>query len=155
MTSMTSLNKVVELAEKRRDAALSALAQQQREMAMAQAQLDQLENYAGEAQQRWAGRTGAQLDASLLHHHRQFMDKIRHAVDFQRSVISNKQAHIDRCQTAVHAAERDVAGLKKYVERQMSAREATQRKREQKATDEMAMNVYLRQLRANNEGART
>ncbi|GAA6143251.1 flagellar export protein FliJ [Hydrogenophaga sp. 5NK40-0174] len=154
MTSMTSLNKVVDLAEKRRDAALSALAQQQREMAMAQAQLDQLESYSAEAQQRWAGRTGVQLDASLLHHHRHFMDKIRHAVEFQRSVIGNKQAQIDRCQIAVHAAERDVAGLKKYVERQLSAQELSRRKREQKDTDEMAMNVYLRQMRANSEGAR-
>lgn len=154
-TNMNSLQKVVELAEKRRDAALSTLAQQQRELSMAQAQMEQLENYATEAQQRWAGRTGVQLDAALLHHHRQFMDKIRHAMDFQRSVLSNKEAHIERCQAAVHAAERDVAGLRKYIERQMDAIEAKRRRSEQKSTDEMAMNVYLRQLTQNPQGART
>lgn len=153
-TNLNSLSKVVELAETRRDAALSALAQQQRELSMAQAQMEQLETYAVEAQQRWAGRTGIQLDAALLHHHRQFMDKIRHAIEFQRSVLANKEAHIERCQAAVHAAERDVAGLRKYVERQMDAIEAKRRRAEQKNTDEMAMNVFLRQANLNSEGVR-
>ena len=50
MTTIQTLNKVVEIAERRRDVALAALAQLQREMQIAQDQMDQLEAYALEAQ---------------------------------------------------------------------------------------------------------
>jgi len=49
-TAIQTLNKVVELAHKRRDEALAKLAQLRREMAQAQDQMQQLQTYADEAQ---------------------------------------------------------------------------------------------------------
>jgi len=43
MTAIQTLNKVVELAEKRRDEALGHLAQLRRELQLAQEQMDQLQ----------------------------------------------------------------------------------------------------------------
>ncbi|MBA4263009.1 MAG: flagellar export protein FliJ, partial [Comamonadaceae bacterium] len=73
MTAIQTLHKVVEIAEKRRDEARAALAQQQRELQIAQDQMQQLQTYAQEAQSRWSARSSSGVDATQLFHHRQFM----------------------------------------------------------------------------------
>lgn len=145
MTQLQTLHKVVELAEKRRDEALGALAQNRREFAAAQDQMDQLASYAQEAQARWTARSAVGVDAALLMHHRQFMHKIDHAMEFQRSVLSDRQQQIDRAQEQVHATERDLAGLRKFTERKQQAIDHKAQRQEQKQTDEMALSIHLRQ----------
>ena len=144
MTTIQTLNKVVEIAERRRDVALAALAQLQREMQVAQDQMDQLENYALEAQTRWQARTAAGVDAALLHHHRQFMAKIEHAIEFQRGVLRSREDMIEQHQDQVRVAERDLAGLRKFTERKLQAQAQVQQRREQKQTDELALSIHLR-----------
>ncbi|GLS15437.1 MULTISPECIES: flagellar export protein FliJ [Hydrogenophaga] len=154
MTPIHTLNKVVELAEKRRDEAVGKLAQQQREMQAAQDQMNQLQSYALEAQARWTTRCQQGVDAQFLFHHRQFMQKIDHAIAFQEGVLSSRQELIDSCQQQVIAAERDVAGLRKYAERQQHALQQRAQRQEQKATDEMALSIHLRQSLASFHGVR-
>ena len=97
MSNIQTLNKVVELAEKRRDEALSALGQLQRERQVASEQMQQLQTYANEAQQRWNARcTSTGVDAALLHHHRQFMQKIDHAMEFQRGVLAQRVSQLEQ-----------------------------------------------------------
>lgn len=144
-TAIQTLNKVVELANKRRDEALAHMAQLQREMAQAQDQMQQLQTYADEAQARWSQRSSTGVDANVLHHHRQFMHKIDHAMDFQRGVLGQRQAQIDQAQQQVHAAERDLAGLRKYTDRKVQAMLHSAQRQEQKQTDEMALTIHLRQ----------
>jgi flagellar FliJ protein len=146
MSDIKTLHKVVDLAEKRRDEARASLAQQQRELQIANDQLQQLQTYAQEAQQRWLARgTSTGVDAQQLLHQRQFMDKIDHALEFQRGVISNREGLIERCQQQLIAAERDVAGLRKYTERKLQLAQQQAQRQEQKATDEMALSIHLRQ----------
>lgn len=148
MTTIQTLNKVVEIAERRRDVALAALAQLQREMQTAQDQMDQLEAYALEAQTRWQSRTHNGVDAALLHHHRHFMQKIEHAIDFQRGVLRSREDMIEQHQEQVRVAERDLAGLRKFTERKLQALAQVQQRRDQKQTDEMALAMHLRQALA-------
>lgn len=145
MTQLQTLHKVVEIAEKRRDEALAALAQQQRELTTAQDQMDQLQAYAQEAEARWAARSAVGVDAALLMHHRQFMHKLHHAMDFQGSVLGERQQQIDRAQAQVHATERDLAGLRKFTDRKQQAIDHKAQRQEQKHTDEMALTIHLRQ----------
>ncbi len=145
MTQLQTLHKVVELAEKRRDEALGVLAQNRRELAAAQDQMDQLQAYAQEAEARWTTRSAVGVDATLLMHHRQFMHKIHHALDFQRSVIGERNQQIDRAQEQVHATERDLAGLRKFTDRKQQAIDHKAQRQEQKYTDEMALSIHLRQ----------
>ena len=42
-------------------------------------------------------------------------------------------------------AERELAGLRRFTEKQVEALQKQAQRREQKASDEMALNVYLRQ----------
>ena len=143
-TSLETLGRVVELALKRRDEALAALAGLQREFAQAQDQMDQLQAYAQEAEQRWAVRSATGVDGALLMHHRQFMAKIDHAIDFQRRVVDDRQALVGRGQAAVHEAERDLAGLRKFADRKQEAIDLRTLRRDQKSNDEMALNIHRR-----------
>lgn len=145
MTQLQTLHKVVEIAEKRRDEALGVLAQKQREQQAAQGQMDQLQAYAQEAEARWKARGAAGVDAALLMHHRQFMHKIHHAMDFQQSVLSERQQQIDQAQAQVHEAERDLAGLRKFTDRKQQAIDQKAQRQDQKQTDEMALTIHLRQ----------
>jgi flagellar FliJ protein len=157
MTTIQTLNKVVEIAEKRRDEALGALGRMQRELQGAQDQMDQLQTYAREAEQRWAVRAAIGIDTALLMHHRQFMAKIDHALDFQRGVLRERMDIIERCQGEVHVCERDVASLRKFTERKQLAVQHRVQRQDQKNTDEMALAIHLRQrlARAQQEGIRT
>lgn len=145
MTQLQTLHKVVDIAEKRRDDALGALARKQRELQAAQNQMDQLAAYAQEAEARWAARSAVGVDAALLMHHRQFMQKIHHAMEFQRSVLSEHQQQIDQAQAQVHLAERDLAGLRKFTDRKQQAIDLKVQRQDQKQTDEMALTIHLRQ----------
>jgi flagellar FliJ protein len=149
-TAIQTLNKVVELAHKRRDEALARLAQLQREMAQAEDQMQQLQTYADEAQARWSQRSSTGVDANVLHHHRQFMQKIDHAMDFQRGVLGQRQTQLDQGQQQVHVAERDLAGLRKYTDGKVQALLQRAQREEQKQTDEMALAIHLRQRLAQN-----
>ncbi|OYX70942.1 MAG: hypothetical protein B7Y95_14065, partial [Rhizobiales bacterium 32-66-11] len=60
--------------------------------------MDQLQSYAQEAEQRWAVRSAAGVDGTLLMHHRHFMAKIDHALDFQRGVLRERMELIERAQ---------------------------------------------------------
>lgn len=155
MSSIQTLNKVVDLAEKRRDDAVTALGRLQRELQMAREQMQQLEAYADEAQQRWVARGATGVDATMLHHHRQFMQKIDHAMEFQRGVLADREELIERAQSQVYAAERDLAGLRKYTERKQQALDLRNLRQEQKATDEMALTIHLRQRLAQAQGLRS
>ncbi len=143
--AIQTLNKVVELAHKRRDEALAKLAQLRREMAQAQDQMQQLQSYADEALQRWSQRSSVGVDAQVLQHHRQFMQKIDHAMEFQRGVLGQRQAQLDQAQQQVHVAERDLAGLRKYTDGKVQALLQRAQREEQKQTDEMALTIHLRQ----------
>lgn len=145
MTAMQTLHKVVELAEKRRDEALGVMAQMQRELQMAQDQMDQLQSYAQEAEGRWAARSSVGVDTALLMHHREFMHKIHHALEFQRGVLADRGRLIERAQEQVHAAERDLAGLRKFTDRKQQAIAHKAQRLDQKNTDEMALSIHLRQ----------
>lgn len=143
-TSIETLGRVVDLALKRRDEALAALAGLQRELAQAQDQMNQLQAYAQEAHERWASRSATGVDAALLMHHRQFMAKIEHAMEFQRHVLNDRQALVGRSQAAVYEAERDLAGLRKFAERKQQTIDELTSRRDQKMSDEMAINIHRR-----------
>ncbi|MBN9373443.1 flagellar export protein FliJ [Hydrogenophaga sp. YM1] len=141
---LETLDKVIELAERKRDEALAALSAARREHQAAQEQMDQLTAYAAEAQQRWQARCASGVDAAWLMHHRQFMAKVEHAMDFQTGVLGQKQRQIDQVQQQVHEAERELATLRQYVARQQEAIQQRLMRREQKQTDEMALNAHRR-----------
>lgn len=141
-----NLDPVIEMAERRRDEALAECARLQTEQRQAQEQMEQLQTYADEANRRWTERGAAGVSVALLMHHRQFMAKLEHAMDFQQGVLVDRERRVQQAQAAVHEAERELASLRKYAERQVQAWQQTLQRREQKHTDEMAQNIHRRRL---------
>ena len=140
----TQNDKVVEVASHKRDDALRALGRVQHELEQAHQQMTQLQDYAIESQTRWNERATQGVSASLMQHQRQFMARIDHAVAFQRDVIAGIEQSLERLRLEVHAAERELASLNKYVERRQRAWQQEQQRQEQKATDETAANAHRR-----------
>ncbi|HEX5806777.1 MAG TPA: flagellar export protein FliJ [Macromonas sp.] len=142
MKKPTSLHTVVEVCSQKRDEALQALGHAQRELQQAQQQMLQLQGYAQESQQRWSQRAAVGVSPSLLFTHRQFMAKLEHAVTFQNGVLQRLQLNIDHCKHQVMQAERELAGLNKYVERRDQQWQHQLHRQEQRRNDEMAANLH-------------
>lgn len=145
------LGTVLEVAGLRRDDALRLLGQARHALAQGEQQLQQLDSYAAESQARWNARASQGVTPQLLHHHRQFMARLDEASQFQRDVIQRLQADVRRCEDQLVLAEREMAALNKYVDRQRQNALRTLERQDQKFNDEMAANAHRRQL-ANPQG---
>ena len=141
-----SLATVLEVATMRRDEALQALGKAQRESEQALLQMTQLESYVQDSLARWSQKASQGVNSSLLYHQQQFMGRLDHAIEFQRGVLQRLQAHIERCQQQVMLAERELAGLNRYVDKREQTWRQHEQRQEQKSNDEMAANLHRQQL---------
>ena len=137
-----ALETLIEVATRRRDEALRALGEAQREHQQAQVQMAQLQGYSDESRQRWSARASQGVSPTLLHTHLTFMGKLEHAVGFQDGVLQRLAQNIQRCQDKVVLAERELASLNKYQERKHQAWQQWRHTQEQKHNDEMAANLH-------------
>lgn len=145
--NLKSIQVVIDLATQRRDHAGTQLAAAMHALEQAQAQLTQLVDYTAEGQAKWMARSTQGVSGVLVQHQRAFSQKLQEAVDFQNQVIRQKQATVTSAQNILQQAERELATLKKVVERTIQAQQAIVRKREQKQVDEMAMSMLAHQRR--------
>jgi len=142
MKKPQNLNSVVEVYTRKRDDMLQALGNAQREMQQAQQQMDQLQNYAVESQQRWMQRAASGVSPTLIFTQRQFMAKLDHAITFQNGVMQRLQLSIDNCQQQLVQAERELAGINKYIERRSQQWHHQLQRQEQRHNDEIAANLH-------------
>ncbi|GAB3186957.1 flagellar export protein FliJ [Hydrogenophaga aquatica] len=142
MKKPAQLTTVLDVCTQRRDEALRALGEAQREWQQAQQQMLQLQGYTAESLQRWSQRAAQGVSASLLQTQQQFLAKLDHAVAFQNGVLQRLQLHIEHCQQQVVQAERDLASMQKFAERREKAWQHVLQRQEQKSNDEMAANLH-------------
>lgn len=142
MKPSASFHTLIEVAMRRRDEALQALGQAQREHQQAQLQMVQLQGYSAESIQRWSQRAAQGVSPTLLHTHQAFMGKLEHAVTFQSGVLQRMQGHIDHCRQQWQQAERELASLQKYQQRRHQTWQQQMQRQDQKSNDEMAANVH-------------
>ena len=138
----------VEVAERQRDGLRRQLQDALSGAQAAGAQLEQLQGYAGETQNRWGVQANAQRKPEVLFHHRHFMDRLHHAMGLQDSVVADHGRRVVVAQQALLAAELRLSSLKKLVHQRRSELERQQARREQKQTDERAALQYRATLNA-------
>ena len=126
MSSLNALMIAIEMAVRKRDDARQALRERQHAFDAAKSQMEQLENYAAEMQQRWGATEGASLKPEVMVHHRQFMERLEHAINLQTRVIADQSIR-----------------LNKVVETRRRDMELAQMRREQKQTDERAALQFI------------
>lgn len=147
MPKFRSLLLAVDLAINKRDQALAVLQTHRRNHAFAQGQMDQLQQYATETEQRWT--TGAQKGTTpeLLHHHYQFMARLQQAVDLQQSALATSVAKVQVSEQVLLQAEFRIASLKLVLGKRQVDLAKLQHRQEQKEMDEFASMQTLRQVR--------
>ena len=143
MSSLNALMIAIEMAVRKRDEARQALRERQHAFDAAKSQMEQLENYAAEMQQRWSATEGASLKPEVMVHHRQFMERLEHAINLQTRVIADQSIRLEAAQKALMAAELRLTSLNKVVETRRRDMELAQMRREQKQTDERAALQFI------------
>ena len=143
MSSLHALMIAIEMATRKRDEARQALRDRQHALAAAQGQMEQLQNYAQEMASRWAPQEGAELKLEVMYHHRQFMERLQHAINLQTKVIQDHTIRLEAAQKALMAAELRLSSLNKVVETRQRDMALAQMRREQKQTDERAALQFI------------
>ncbi|PWW44463.1 flagellar export protein FliJ [Melaminivora alkalimesophila] len=136
--SLRAFTVAVELAERRRDAARQTLASVQGARQAAQGQLDQLEGYAREIQQRWGAHEGRVLGPEVMSASYQFLGRLEHAAGLQVRVVASQDERVAGAQAALLQAELRLASLRKVLERRQAELQRSRARSEQKQTDERA-----------------
>ena len=143
MSSLNALMIAIEMATRKRDEARQALRERQRGYDAAQSQMQQLESYAAEMQQRWGASEGAAMKPEVMFHHRQFMDRLEHAIQLQSKVMADQALRLEAAQKALMATELRLNSLNKVVETRRRDMALAQMRREQKQTDERAALQFI------------
>ena len=143
MSSLNALMIAIEMAVRKRDDARQALRERQHAFDAAKSQMERLENYAAEMQQRWGATEGASLKPEVMVHHRQFMERLEHALNLQTRVVADQSIRLEAAQKALMAAELRLTSLNKVVETRRRDMELAQMRREQKQTDERAALQFI------------
>ena len=144
MSSLNALNVAIEAAERKRDAARTAMQERQRAQQAAQAQMDQLQGYVLEMQTRWGAQEGLAVQPEVMLHQYQFMDRLQHAIGLQTRVIADQNIRLETARQALLAAKLRVTSLQKVVQTRKRDMALAQMRREQKETDERAALQFFR-----------
>jgi len=143
MSALNALMVAIELATRKRDEARQMLRERQQSHAAAQAQMDQLQSYMQEMQQRWGAHEGAQFKPEVMYHHDQFMQRLQHATDLQTKVIRDQELRLQAAQHALMTTELRLSSLEKVVQMRRRDMALAQQRREQKQTDERAALQFI------------
>lgn len=146
--STNALALAVQVAERQRDVLRRQLQDASSSAQAAGAQLEQLQGYAGETQNRWGMCANAQRTPEVLFHHTHFMDRLQHAMGLQGSVVADHGRRVATARQALLAAELRLASLKKLTVKRRSELALQQDRRAQKQTDERAALQYRAALNA-------
>ena len=136
--SLGALSVAVDLALRTRDEARRLLQAARNAQHAAQQQMEQLQGYAGETQDRWGLRADAQVQPEVMYHHYQFMERLNHAMGMQNTVVGDHGHRVGAAQKALLAAELRLASLKKLADKRAMERALLLSRRDQKQTDERA-----------------
>ena len=138
MTKPNAQSVAVEMATRQRDEARRVLQHAQGAQRAAQDQLQVLQGYAQETENRWGMRAQATVAPEVMFHHYHFMGRLDHAAGLQSGVVDDHAQRVALAQQQLRDAEVRLASLRKLLEkRQMEALQA-QARRDQKMTDERA-----------------
>lgn len=147
MSLLKTLNLAIEVAERKRDDASTALGHAQQRRIAAQQQLDQLTGYAQETEQRWESQSRISTHPELMQHHYRFMARLDEAIAMQRRAVAEQERWVELARQALLQAELRVATLRQAVHRKEEAMALVQNRRDQRQTDETAAVRYAMTVR--------
>lgn len=144
MATLRAFEVAIDLARRQRDGARNIVVQLRGQCRNAQAQLDQLAGYAAETRHRWGVREGTALQPEVLHHQGRFLQRLDQTIEMQRGVVGEFGQRIDRAVAALAATEARLESLRHVQDRRQREAQLHQQRRDQKETDELAMQRHAR-----------
>lgn len=144
MSALKSVQLAIELATRDRDELAKIVARVEQNLTFGHSQMAQLEGYAAETDSRWIGSASRQLSQELIHHHYQFMDRLQQAIALQSGNIANTARQLEQAKGNLLRAELRLSGLNQVLKSRQAVLVRTERRREQRQTDEFAAMQHAR-----------
>lgn len=138
MSSSQSLTTLLDHAEAERDAALNALRNAEAGAAAAQAQLEQLQDYRTQYQQRWSAQFRQSGTIEVLQCYQGFGQRLEQAITQQSQIAAQAESRLQQARTLLLEREQRVAAVRKLIERRQQEQLRIAGRREQRSTDEAA-----------------
>ncbi|UFH47999.1 flagellar export protein FliJ [Pseudomonas sp. KNUC1026] len=132
---------VVEMAEKVERTAAQRLGHFQGQVRLAQAKLQELEQFRANYQEQWI-RNGTQgVSGMWLMNYQRFLSQLETAVGQQHRSLAWHQNNLNNARKTWQDAYARVEGLRKLVERYIAEARAAEDKREQRLLDELSQRL--------------
>ena len=138
MAELTILHTAQQVARQQRDQVLVQLQEAQRQCAAATGQLEQLDSYAVETQNRWGLAAGQHTTPHTLQHFGQFMQRLQQAISLQQQALQRQQHNLRTHQQRLLQIETRIAALSLLLEKRLLAIQRQRSRQEQKQMDELA-----------------
>lgn len=138
MSALQPLLMVLEAAEKARDDAKSELEAGRRAHEAAQKQAQSLHDWRKEYQTKWQSQFRQAGGMEIIRCYQDFMQRLGDAVSEQDRRVEQTHSYMARCRELLIERERKVVAVGQLIERRQQEAALSQRRQEQKATDEIA-----------------
>jgi flagellar FliJ protein len=146
--ALHGLQLAIEIATRARDEADQAMQHALRVLQNAQAQMSQLAGYADETDLRWTTANASALNGELMMHHRNFMERLREAIQMQEGVLRNLERQAEIARQRRVQREIKLKSFEQLLEKRLRERAVQAGRREQKQMDEFAGQMHARQIMA-------
>ncbi|WP_263261043.1 flagellar export protein FliJ [Pseudomonas sp. RIT-PI-S] len=132
---------VVEMAEKAERTAAQRLGHFQGQMRLAEAKLQELEQFRMNYQQQWINNGTQGVSGQWLMNYQRFLNQLETAVGQQRKSLAWHQNNLNNARDTWQKAYARVEGLRKLVMRYMAEARSLEDKREQRLLDELSQRL--------------
>ncbi len=132
---------VVEMAEKAERTAVQRLGHFQGQVRLAEAKLQELEQFRMSYQQQWITNGTQGVSGQWLMNYQRFLNQLETAVAQQRKSLAWHQNNLNNARDAWQKAYARVEGLRKLVMRYMTEARTLEDKREQRLLDELSQRL--------------
>jgi len=144
MNHETPLDVLINLAQDKLDEAGRVLAELSAQRREAQGQLNTLDGYRGDYTRRLQDTTEGGVTASNYHNFRHFIATLDEAISQQNRIIAQIDTRIEAGRQQWHDEKRRLNSYETLKARQLRQLQVREQRREQRASDEAAADLYRR-----------
>lgn len=133
-----NLSMLIEMAKTSRDAAATKCAQARVEVEQARQQLELLRGYARDYDRRSMATLSQGVDLAAQNNLRAFVAKLTRAVEIQEIEVKHREAALAAADAELAQMRMRLSSLEKLATRQQQTAQTKERRREQRAQDELS-----------------
>ncbi|MGQ0709280.1 MAG: flagellar export protein FliJ [Rhodoferax sp.] len=152
MSTHAALQLAIAVAQRQRDAMRVQLHDRQLALHAAREQLSQLQSYATQSDARMVHQGASWSSMEAARHHFQFMQRLQQAMGLQTHAVERAVRLEEDALRQLAQAQTRVKALETLLQQRVQQARARVHKREQAATDEIALQAFVRRSPASSMG---